>query len=111
MSSGGSFGGAIKLRGADQYKRELSSINQELKKVSSEMKLTAATFDKNDTSTQALTARLKDLNSLLQVQASKVKTLESSLEDWRNKVAKQQKIPNFFGYSFFVVLSVFGSWL
>lgn len=88
--AGGSFGGAIKLRGADEYKRALSSINQELKKVSSEMKLTAATFDKNDTSTQALTARLKDLNSLLQVQASKVKTLESSLEDWRNKVAKQQ---------------------
>ena len=51
------LGGSIKLKGESEYRRALNQITQNLREVSSEMKIVTSTYDKNDTSTDALTAR------------------------------------------------------
>ena len=67
------LGGTIKLQGESEYRRALSQITQNLREVSSEMKVVTSTYDKNDTSTDALTAKSDVLNKRLEEQKSKLK--------------------------------------
>ena len=71
-----SFGGAVKLTGESEYRKALQQITQNLKEVSAQMKLTTATYDKNDTSMAALAAKSSDLTSKLGLQTDKLNTLK-----------------------------------
>jgi TP901 family phage tail tape measure protein len=75
------FGGAVKLTGESEYRKALKNITQNLKEVSSEMKLVSAQYGKNDTSTQALTAKSDALNKKLDVQKEKVALLKKQYAD------------------------------
>ena len=72
-----SFGGSVKLTGESSYRAALRSITQNLKEVSSEMKLVASQYDKGDTSTQALTAKQNVLNEKLEQQKQRLSTLQA----------------------------------
>lgn len=71
-----SYGGSIKLKGESEYKKALQQITQNLKEVSAQMKLTTATYDKNDTSMSALAAKSADLTNKLSLQTDKLTTLK-----------------------------------
>ena len=70
------FGGAVKLTGESEYKRALQSITQSLKEVSSQMRLTAASYSHNDNSMKALTARQNDLTAKLGLLKDKLSMLK-----------------------------------
>lgn len=72
-----SFGGAVKLTGESSYRAALRNITQNLKEVSSEMKLVASQYDKSDTSTHALTAKQNVLNEKLEQQRQRLSTLQA----------------------------------
>lgn len=72
-----SFGGAVKLTGESEYRAALRNITQNLKEVSSEMKLVSSQYDKSDTSTQALTAKQNVLNEKLEQQKQRLSTLQA----------------------------------
>ena len=75
-----SFGGAVKLTGESEYRKALKNITQSLKEVTSEMKLVTAQYDKNDNSTEALSAKSKVLTERLELQKQKVETLKKQYE-------------------------------
>ena len=70
------FGGAVKLTGESEYRKALKNITQNLKEVASEMKLVSAQYDKNDKSTDALSAKSEVLTKKLETQKSKVELLK-----------------------------------
>lgn len=72
-----SFGGAVKLTGESAYRAALRNITQNLREVSSEMKLVASQYDKGDTSTEALSAKSEVLNKKLEQQKNKLSTLQA----------------------------------
>lgn len=72
-----SFGGAVKLTGESEYRAALRNITQNLKEVSSEMKLVSSQYDKSDASTQALTAKQGVLNEKLEQQKQRLSTLQA----------------------------------
>ena len=75
-----SFGGAVKLQGESSYRAALRNITQNLKEVSSELKLVSSQYDKNDTSIEALTAKQTALTHRLEEQKSKLSTLREQYE-------------------------------
>ena len=80
------LGGAIKLQGESEYRRALNQITQNLREVSSEMKIVTSTYDKNDTSTDALTAKSDVLNKRLEEQKSKLKLVSDQYKQYQNAV-------------------------
>lgn len=80
------FGGSIKLQGESSYRRALSQITQNLREVSSEMKIVTSTYDKNDTSTEALTAKSDVLNKRLEEQKSKLKLVSDQYKQYQDAV-------------------------
>lgn len=75
-----SFGGAVKLQGESSYRAALRNITQNLKEVSSELKLVSSQYDKNDTSVEALTAKQSVLTHRLEEQKSKLSVLREQYE-------------------------------
>ena len=75
-----SFGGAVKLTGESEYRAALRNISQNLKEVSSELKLVSSQYDKNDTSIEALTAKQSALTHRLEEQKSKLSVLREQYE-------------------------------
>ena len=73
------FGLKIGLEGAKEFKKSLAEINNSFKVLGSEMKLVDSQFDKNDKSTEALTARSEVLNKKIDSQKQKIETLRSTL--------------------------------
>lgn len=67
------FGLKKGLEGEKEFKKSLGDINNFFKVLGSEMKLVDSQFDKNDKSTEALTARSvvlnKEIDSQKQIQA------------------------------------------
>lgn len=80
------LGGTIKLQGESEYRRALSQITQNLREVSSEMKVVTSTYDKNDTSTEALTAKSDVLNKRLEEQKSKLKLVSDQYKTYQDAV-------------------------
>lgn len=72
-----SFGGAVKLTGESEYRAALRNITQNLKEVSSELKLVSSQYGKNDTSIEALTAKQAALTHRLEEQKSKLSVLQA----------------------------------
>lgn len=75
-----SFGGAVKLQGESAYRAALRNITQNLKEVSSELKLVSSQYGKNDTSIEALTAKQTVLTHRLEEQKTKLSTLREQYE-------------------------------
>lgn len=75
-----SFGGAVKLTGESEYRAALRNITQNLKEVSSELKLVSSQYDKNDTSIEALTAKQTALTHRLEEQKAKLSVLREQYE-------------------------------
>ena len=73
------FGLKIGLEGEREFKKSLAEINNSFKVLGSEMKLVDSQFDKNDKSTEALTARSEVLNKEIDQQKQKIETLRSAL--------------------------------
>lgn len=73
------FGLKIGLEGEKEFKKSLAEINNSFKILGSEMKLVDSQFDKNDKSTEALTARSEVLNKEIDQQKQKIETLRSAL--------------------------------
>lgn len=80
------LGGTIKLQGESEYRRALRQITQNLREVSSEMKIVTSTYEKNDTSTDALTAKSDVLNKRLEEQKSKLKLVSDQYKQYQNAV-------------------------
>ena len=69
------FGLKIGLEGEKEFKKSLADINNSFKVLGSEMKLVDSQFDKNDKSTEALTARSEVLNKEIEVRSRKSKRI------------------------------------
>lgn len=82
------FGGAIKLTGADEYRRALSQITQNLKVVSSEMKAVASSADKEDSSMESLRNKSTQLSTTLERQRTALTMLKSVLSGMQGEYAK-----------------------
>lgn len=76
-----SFGLKIGLEGEREFKRAITDINREMRVLGSEMKLVASSFDKNDKSAEALTARNQVLGKEIEAQKAKIETLRAALEN------------------------------
>lgn len=91
-----SFGGAVKLTGESEYRAALRNITQNLREVSSEMKLVASQYDRGDTSTEALSAKSEVLNKKLEQQKSKLATLQAQYgkmsEAYQTNAQKHEKL-------------------
>lgn len=91
-----SFGGAVKLVGESEYRAALRNITQNLREVSSEMKLVASQYDKSDTSTEALSAKSEVLNKKLEQQKSKLSTLQAQYgkmsSEYQTQTANHDKL-------------------
>lgn len=95
-----SFGGAVKLQGESSYRAALRNITQNLKEVSSELKLVSSQYDKNDTSIEALTAKQAALTHRLEEQKSKLSVLREQYakmgsEYQQNKEKHEQLIASY----------------
>lgn len=73
------FGLKIGLDGEKKFKKSLAEINNSFKVLGSEMKPLDYQFDKNDKSTEALTAHSEVLNKEIDQQKQKIETLRSAL--------------------------------
>ncbi len=85
------FGGSVKLTGEAAYRQALQAIAADLKNVAAQQKLTAASYDKADTSLTALSKRSEELKNKLTAQQEKVKTLTAALKDYQNQQEKNKK--------------------
>lgn len=84
------FGGTIKLQGEAAYRQALQAISADLKNVAAQQKLTAASYDKADSSLTALSKRSDELKNKLASQQEKVKTLTAALKDYQEQQAKNK---------------------
>ena len=75
------FGGEIKLTGATEYQRALQKCSQNLKELSSEMKLVTSTYDQNDKSVEANRARYETLTKKLDEQQNKLSLLKNKYSE------------------------------
>lgn len=91
-----SFGGSVKLTGESEYRAALRQITQNLKEVSSQMKLVDSQYGKSDASTAALTAKSEVLNNKLEQQRSKLATLQAQYgkmsDAYQTNTAKHEKL-------------------
>ena len=92
--AGAGFGGAIKLTGADEYKRSLQQITQSLKENASEMQVVASAYDKGDKSLSTLKSKSEDLERVLASQKSTLEQARNAYESFREKVEQQRQAHN-----------------
>lgn len=91
-----SFGGSVKLTGESEYRAALRQITQNLKEVSSQMKLVDSQYGKSDASTAALTAKSEVLNNKLEQQRAKLATLQAQYgkmsDAYQTNTAKHERL-------------------
>lgn len=73
------FGVKIGVEGEREFKRALADINSQMKVLGSEMKLVESSFDSQDKSVEALTARNQVLTKNIDTQKQKIETLRAAL--------------------------------
>jgi len=88
------FGLRIGIDGERDFKKALADINQSFKVLGSEMALVKSQFDKNDSSTKALTARNEVLNREIDAQKDKISTLRSALDHAATSFGENDKRVN-----------------
>lgn len=84
-----SFGGSIKLTGADEYKNALKQISQSLRETGSELTAVASRYDKNDSSLSTLKAKTTELSGVLAKQVQAYNNLKGSYDTFSAKVSQQ----------------------
>lgn len=84
-----SFGGSIKLTGADEYKSALKQITQSLRETGSELTAVASRYDKNDSSLSTLRAKTLEMNGVLGKQYQAYQQLKSAYDTFSAKVSQQ----------------------
>lgn len=84
-----SFGGSIKLTGADEYKTALKQISQSLRETGSELTAVASRYDKNDSSLSTLRAKTLEMNGVLGKQYQAYQQLKSAYDTFSAKVSQQ----------------------
>lgn len=84
-----SFGGSIKLTGADEYRNALRQITQSLRETGSELTTVASRYDKNDSSLSTLKAKTTELNGVLEKQVQAYNNLKGSYDTFSSKVNEQ----------------------
>lgn len=89
-----SFGGSIKLTGAEEYKKTLKQIAQNLRETGTELTAVASRYDKNDKSLSTLKAKTTEMTSVLEKQKSAYNTLKSSYDAFSSKVGQQAEAHN-----------------
>lgn len=82
------LGGTIKLQGESEYRRALNQIKQNLREVASEMKIVTSTYDKNDDSIKALTAKQEVLQKRLSEQKDKLNLVTEHYKKFSEAVKK-----------------------
>lgn len=84
-----SFGGSIKLTGADEYKSALKQISQSLRETGSELTAVASRYDKNDNSLSTLKSKTLEMNGVLGKQYQAYQQLKSAYDSFSAKVSQQ----------------------
>lgn len=82
------FGGSVKLTGESDYKKALSSITDNLKVLSSEMKVVTSQYDRNDKSVENLGSQNEILNKKISEQQQKVNLLTKALSDAKEETGE-----------------------
>lgn len=72
-----SLGGSIKLKGESEYTRAIKNITNNLKVLSSEMKIVTNEYGKNDTSVEGLTKAYSKMTQILNDQKAKVSQMQN----------------------------------
>lgn len=72
---------SLKLDGEKEFKKQLSSVNGELRNLQSDLALTTEEFKGNANSMEALTAKSKLLNREVTQQQEKIRALERAVQD------------------------------
>lgn len=85
------FGLKIGLEGERKFKKSLAEINNSFKVLGSERKQVASQFNKNDKSTEALTALSEVLNKEIDSQKQKIETLRSALANAAESFGKNDR--------------------
>lgn len=85
------FGGVVKLTGESEYKKALKQITQNLREVSSEMKVVTSQYDKNDTSISSLNAKQSVLLKRLSEQQSKLQLITKQYNAYQQELSKSAK--------------------
>lgn len=75
-----SFGGTVKLKGETEYKKALKDITNNLKVMSSEIKLTASEFSKSDNAVENSKNKSKNLNKQIDQQVQTILGLQEGLK-------------------------------
>ena len=83
-----SFGGSIKLTGESEYQKALRGISDNLKVLTSEMRVVSSQYDKNDNSSQKLKATSEVLNKKIDEQKAKITVLKSALAQAESETGK-----------------------
>lgn len=89
-----SFGGSIKLTGADEYKNALKQITQSLRETGSELTAVASRYDQNDKSLDTLNKKTSEMSSVLEKQKNAYNDLKSAFESFNSKVSGQAQEHN-----------------
>ena len=82
------FGGSVKLTGESEYQKALRGITENLKVLSSEMKVVTSQYDKNDKSTQNLSSQNEVLNKKISEQQQKVNLLTQALASAKSETGE-----------------------
>lgn len=83
-----SFGGTVKLTGESEYQKALRGITDNLKVLTSEMKIVTSQYDRNDKSTSNLSQQNTVLNKKIEEQKQKVEILKNALRDAEQETGK-----------------------
>lgn len=84
-----SFGGSIKLTGADEYRNSLKQITQSLRETGTELTAISSRYDKNDSSLSTLKSKTTEMTSVLDKQQSAYNNLKSAYDSFSSKISQQ----------------------
>lgn len=82
------IGASIGITGEAEFKNAMKGVSEQFKMLGSEMKLAVSQFDKNDKSTEALTARSKVLGQEIDVQKGKISLLTDQYGKQNTKLSE-----------------------
>ena len=89
-----SFGGSIKLTGADEYRNALKQITQSLRETGSELTAVASRYDANDKSLSTLNKKTSEMSDVLAKQVKAYDDLKSAFDSFSSKVSAQAQEHN-----------------
>jgi hypothetical protein len=86
------IGPRIGIEGEKEFRNAISQINMNIKTLGTEMQAVASQFDKNDRSTEALTAKNEVLNKQIEEQKKKLSELQKGLSAAAEKYGENDKV-------------------